>query len=140
ADRCRSNSVVGCTAAVHTGITVMNDAIRQHEEQLDTMPGSTERVDLLNRLAEQVYYYDVQKALAINREAEQLARNLHYTRGLALSLLQQAYCNHQLSDNETALKQLFLVLPLFEQEGDTWSGTNTLKLIGDIHHKTANYS
>jgi signal transduction histidine kinase len=117
----------------------MNDIIQQLEEQLAVTQRGIDRIILLNKLAEQVYYHDIRRALELNKEAEELAEELDYTSGKVVSILHQAYCNHQLSDNETALKQLLAVLPLVEQEGEMWSETNTLKLIGDIHHRTRNY-
>lgn len=117
----------------------MNDTIQQLEDQLAATGRDVDRIILLNKLAEQVYYHDIRRALDLNREAEELAEELGYTSGKIVSILHQAYCNHQLSDNETALKQLLAVLPLVEQEGEMWSETNALKLIGDIHHKTRNY-
>ncbi len=100
----------------------------------------TERVDLLNRQAQQEYYRDIAQALAINLEAESLARKLGYTAGLALSLLQQAYCNQRRASNETALKQLLEALPLFGENSDARGELNTLKLIGDIYHQTGGFT
>lgn len=116
----------------------MNMRVQELEERVAIAGKTQERVDLLNKLAEHMYYHDVQRALEINQEAERLAIELDYTIGAALSILQQAYCYHQLANNETALKQLLALLPVFEHNPDVRSEVNALKLIGDIYHATGN--
>lgn len=109
-------------------------------EPTQTADDARRRVDDLNRQAETVYYKDVRQALEINRRAEEAARRIDYRDGLAISLLQQGYCNQQLANNELALRQLLEAFPLFEQSRHTAGEVNSLKLIGDIYHQTGGYT
>lgn len=116
----------------------MNNGIQYSE--IAIQPADIQHVDALNKRAEEEYYRDISHALALNCEAETLARTIGYTDGLALSLLQQAYCNQQRANNETALKQLLEALPLFGSTNNVQGEINTLKLIGDIYHQTGGFT
>lgn len=116
----------------------MNAKAQELEAKIAAEGETKEGVELLNKLAGMVYYQDIQRALDISQVAEGIAKKLVYTQGLRRSLLQQAYCYHQLSNNERALKQLLSILPMFENEPDKRSEANALKLIGDIYHATGN--
>ncbi len=113
--------------------------IESIEEELSREGPTLRRVDLLNNLASQVIYQDLQRALQFSQEAQRLADDLDYRAGRARSMLHQAHCNQLLSRNESAFRQLVDVLPLLKEQHDVKGEANALQLLGEIHLQTGNF-
>lgn len=93
----------------------------------------TLRVNLLNALSVGLRNSALREAEQYAHEARALAQKLHYTRGEAEALWQQAYFASQRGNNEQALKLLQEAKVLFERHGDNAKVAKTTMNMGLVY-------
>ena len=95
---------------------------------------SPARVDALNERAQSLRHQDPRAALALAREALDIALRIDYQHGIAHSLLRLALCQHALAvEPEQCLAQLNQCLSLFEALGDSLGEAEVAHLLANVH-------
>lgn len=108
--------------------------IQTLECELRNSPGdSKQRVDLLNTIAWEVGFNDMERATKAAGEAHALAKRLGYRAGLAQSLLNLAFSDYFYGKFEDAMKKGNQALERFRELGDRNGEANTYVGFGFVH-------
>ncbi len=119
----------------------MSETVKQLESRLEKLKNAntTEKVDLLVKLAWNIGYDDLQRAFDLNKQAQKLAEKLSYESG-------QAYVNRNLgfyyytkSDFSEALKKSVEALKKFEELENKNEQANVLGNLGLIYWSLGNF-
>jgi signal transduction histidine kinase len=108
----------------------LNPEIKDIEKRLADLPDrdSTERVDLLNQLAREVFIEDQDRGRQACQEALHMARRLGYDKGVGYSLYLIGFGQYLMSDLEKAMATLLESEHIMKSEGDT----NGLGLVNGV--------
>ena len=101
-----------------------------------------EKVDLLNELSEEIFTSGegrYQKVLELSTEAEQLARDLSYPKGMAYSLLCMANGHWFSSNLKRALEELFEAKSIFDKLDDPEGHAKVVLSIGNVYRSIGDY-
>lgn len=76
---------------------------------------SKENVDAINQLAFDIRNTDTSRSIALSKEAQKRSNEIHYPKGNATALANEAFCYVQITDYDLALEKLFEALKIFEE-------------------------
>ncbi|MFQ5632512.1 MAG: tetratricopeptide repeat protein, partial [bacterium] len=113
------------------------DKIKTLEEQLVQLRSngteSETTIDVLNDLAWEVGFNDMERATELSKEANKMAEALSYTKGLAQSILNLAFSDYYFASYEDALAHGNQAYALFKKLKDKDGQGNTLVGFGFVY-------
>jgi diguanylate cyclase (GGDEF)-like protein len=92
-------------------------------------------VDALNQKAHSLRHQDTRQALALCRQARDLALSIDYQNGLAEGAYLISLCRFILGEGDGVLDQAWQARSLFQSLGDRRGEANALNLIGNIYSR-----
>ncbi len=106
---------------------------------IQSQEATTDTVDKLNRVAEDLSGYDAKRSLEVCSRAHQLARRLSYREGEAYSLGVMGFNCYLLSDYEAAIPKLLESLTIAEEVGFQEGRAKVLNVLGGVQLSLGNY-
>lgn len=128
--------MLGTSVAMMLGIPCSMLAQQQQQASLTLH----QRLDELNRLAEQYRYTSTDSSLWYAEQALQLAEQLHNKRGKSYALYHRSYALYSQGKYDLALTTLHQTLPLFEELADSNGIGLTLNDVGNIYKRQQRYT
>jgi signal transduction histidine kinase len=92
-----------------------------------------ERIDLLNQLAWEIGFQNVDRAAELTLEAKALATERSYRKGIAFSRLNEAFGDYYFAKHQRALAGSREALDLFREIGERGGEANALFGLGMVH-------
>ncbi len=114
--------------------------IGELESRLTTMPGNTERVDMLNELAWQLKGSDATRASRYANEAGTLGAKLGYRSGVAYSLRVRISLCAARGEPDKAMNAARDALALYGSVGDKGGQSAVLDMMGTVRRKAGDYA
>ncbi len=105
-----------------------------HQEE-DTI-----RVELLNTITWSYLYTDIDKAQAVNKEAEILARKLNFNSGKAKALYSKAQIEFRKSNYDTAISYAHQAYSVFDSLGNKMGMSYSLGCIGNVYYDLGDFT
>lgn len=112
------------------------DSLLQLEK---TLLDDTNRVHVLNQIAEIYLDYNYPKALSYATKSYKLAESISYENGRVTALTHQSYANDYMGRYAIAQQQNFKLLAIFQQYNDSAHISTCYNNIGIIHYYLNNY-
>ncbi len=112
-------------------------SIEEFEGRLAALPKDDsvveERIDLLNQLAWEIGFQNVDRAAELTLEAKALATERSYQKGIAFSGLNEAFGDYYFAQHQRALAGRREALDLFREIGERGGEANALFGLGMVH-------
>ncbi|MEE9264115.1 MAG: tetratricopeptide repeat protein [Vicinamibacteria bacterium] len=112
-------------------------SIEELERRLATLPKDDsvveERIDLLNQLAWEIGFQNVDRAAELTLEAKALATERSYQKGIAFSRLNEAFGDYYFAKHQRALAGAREALDLLREIGERGGEANALFGLGMVH-------
>jgi signal transduction histidine kinase len=116
----------------------MADTIQDLERKISVTSG-TEKVDALNALAQEFHVTETSRAIALTEEAQALAVEINYNKGIAESLRIKGFCIYRRADYVMAETLLRDALRLFVELGDRKGEAGSLGYLGLVYSNLSDY-
>lgn len=129
------NALCLCLLLLPLAAIAQNRLIDSLEQVLQSNSQDTVRVDALNRLTHVLKYSEPERALTLSAEAEKLARELSYYKGLAATFYSRAYVLQGQGEYETAVAVVGQGLEIAREIADTNRQAYCHGLLGIIYGK-----
>lgn len=111
----------------------MSQASTYRELQIDLLPDSIEKVDLLNKSAWELRRIDTKKAFALSQQAHATANSINYQKGIVESLRTIGFCHWYFSNLVTALEHSMDAMKLFKELYDKKGETQAMNTVAKIY-------
>ncbi|MCP4584219.1 MAG: tetratricopeptide repeat protein [candidate division Zixibacteria bacterium] len=121
----------------------MSDKINELEKKLqgliDSGDESALRIDLQNRLAENIVINQPKRALELSSQSNELSEKNSYDEGYAYSLALMGFSCYMMSDHESAMTKLIKAKSLVEEAGKIIPRARILQLLAAVQLSLGNY-
>src|SRR5262245_20235829 len=92
--------------------------INELEAKLRAAESAQERVDIMNALSRELFVYEMDRSMRYAYDARKLAKGIGYSRGIAVSLTNEALCCRIKSDFKRSKQVASEALAIFEAIAD----------------------
>src|SRR4030095_15117693 len=113
--------------------------IQTLEEQLRQATDVITRIDCMNELANDLFVYDVDRALNYSREARKLALHENYEKGVATSYNKEALCCRIRSDFKRSIQLSREAFKIFDSINDKAGAADSLNNVAFMEVNVEDY-
>ena len=121
----------------------MVDKINKLAARLDELnrlgDETTEKVDVLNALAEKLVFDDAKRSLEFCAEAYELSKKLSYTQGMGQSLGLMGSSHFMVSDHDAAYDKFLEAMTFAEEAGDEMEQADILSGLAGVQLSLGDY-
>lgn len=108
----------------------MDNYVSDMEKQIECAANLVNKVDLMNILVEKIIAWDFKKSIEYSTRASQIAKEISYTKGFAVSIMNQGIAYQTVSSYDKSIPCLNEALEYFKQFGDDENQIKCINVLG----------